>query len=61
MPESRLLWKIYVQKRDEVTGNLRRLQNGELHYLLASTNMRVMKLWTLRWTRHVARMEERRK
>jgi hypothetical protein len=59
--ESRLLRNIYVPKKDEVTGNLRRLQSGELHNLFASPNIRVMKLWRIRWTRHVAHMEERRK
>ena len=48
-------------------GNLRRVHSGELRCLfvclfvclLASTNIRLMKLRRIRWTRHVARMEEK--
>jgi hypothetical protein len=52
---------VYVPKRDEVTGNLRTLHGGERHHLYVSPNMGVSKLWSMRWTRRVARVEERRK
>jgi hypothetical protein len=48
-------------KRDEVTGEWRRLHNKELYALYSSPNIiRVTKSKRLRWAGHVARMEERR-
>jgi hypothetical protein len=48
-------------KRDEVTGEWRRLHNKELYALYSSPNIiRVIKLRRLRWAGHVARMGERR-
>jgi hypothetical protein len=48
-------------KRDEVTGEWRRLHNKELYALYSSPNIiRVIKSGRLRWAGHVARMGERR-
>jgi hypothetical protein len=42
--ENRLLRRIFVQKRDEVTGGWRKLHNEELHNLYSSSNIiRMMK------------------
>jgi hypothetical protein len=48
---------IFGQKRDEVTGEWRKLQNEELHDLYClPTIVRVTKYRRMRWARHVARM-----
>jgi hypothetical protein len=59
--ENRVLRRIFGPKRDEVTGDWRRLHNKELYALYSSPNIiRVIKSRRLRWAGHVARMEERR-
>jgi hypothetical protein len=59
--ENRLLRRIFGPKRDEVTGEWRRLHNEELYSLYSSPNIiRVIKSRRLRWAGHVARMGERR-
>jgi len=59
--ENRVLRRIFGAKRDEVTGGWRKLHNEELHDLYCSPNtVGVIKSRTMRWTEHVARMEERR-
>ena len=59
--ENRVLRKIFVPKRDEVTGERRRLHNKELYALYSSPNItRVMKSRTLKWTQHVACKEDRK-
>jgi hypothetical protein len=59
--ENRVLRRIFGPKRDEVTGERRILHNKELYGLYSSPNIiRVMKSRRLRWTGHVARMEERK-
>jgi hypothetical protein len=56
-----LLRTIFGSKRDEVTGNWRKLHNEEHHNLYTSPNIiRMMKLRRMRWAGHVARMEEKR-
>jgi hypothetical protein len=56
-----VLRRIFGPKRDEVTGEWRRLHNKELYALYSSPNIiRVMKSRRLRWAGHVARMRERR-
>jgi hypothetical protein len=57
--ESELLRKISGAKRGEVTGEWRRLHNGELHDLYCSPDMiRVIKSSRkMRWAGHVARIE----
>jgi hypothetical protein len=59
--ENKVLRRIFGPKRDEVTGEWRRLHNKELYALYSSPNIiRVIKSRKLRWTGHVARMGERR-
>jgi hypothetical protein len=59
--ENRVLRRIFGPKRDEETGEWRRLHNKELHALYSSLNIiRVIKSRRLRWARHVARMGERK-
>jgi hypothetical protein len=55
--ENRVLRRIFGPKRDEVTGEWRRLHNEELHALYSSPNIiRVIKSRRLKWAGHVARM-----
>jgi hypothetical protein len=59
--ENRVLRRIFGPKRDEVTGEWRRLHNKELYALYSSPNIiQVIKSKRLRWARHVACMGERR-
>jgi hypothetical protein len=52
---------IFAPKRDEVTGDWRKLHNEELHNLYFSPNiMRMNKSRRTRWAGHVARMGETR-
>ena len=61
MLENRLLRRIFGPKRDEVTGEWRRLHDGELNDLYSSPNIiRVMKSRRMRWSGHVVRMGERK-
>jgi hypothetical protein len=57
--ENRVLRKVFGPKRDEVTGEWRKLHNEELNdlYSLPST-VRVVKSRRMRWAGHVARMGE---
>jgi hypothetical protein len=58
--ENRLLSRLVGSKRDEVTGEWRKLHNEELNDLYSSLNIvRMIKSRRLRWAGHVARMEER--
>jgi hypothetical protein len=60
--ENRVLRKIFGPKRDEVTGEWRKLHNEELHNLYSSPDIiRQVKSRRMRWTGHVARMREERK
>ncbi|KAJ4442522.1 hypothetical protein ANN_04109 [Periplaneta americana] len=59
--ENKVLRKIFGAKRDEVTGEWRKLQNTELHALYSSPDIiRNLKSRRLRWAGHVARMGESR-
>jgi hypothetical protein len=46
--ENRVLRRIFGPKRDEVTGDWRKLHNEELHNLYSSPN-RMMKSRRMRW------------
>jgi len=57
--ENRVLRKVFGPKRDEVTGEWRKLHNEELNYLYSLPNIvRVVKSRRMRWAGHVARMGE---
>jgi hypothetical protein len=59
--ENRVLGTIFGQKRDEVTGEWRKLHNEELHNLYSSPSIiRQIKSSRFRWSGHVARMGEKR-
>jgi len=59
--ENRVLRRVFGPKRDEVTGECRKLHNEELNDLYCSRNIvRVIKSRRMRWAGHVARMGERR-
>jgi hypothetical protein len=58
--ENRVLRRIFGPKRDEVTGEWRKLHNEELCDLYSLPSIiRIIKL-RIRWAGHVARMEEKR-
>jgi len=55
--DNRVLGRIFGSKRDEVTGEWRKLHNEELNDLYSSPNIfRVIKSRRMRWAGHVARM-----
>jgi hypothetical protein len=61
MFENRVLRRIFGPKRDEVTGEWRKLHNEELHDLYSSSSIiRIIKSSRMRWAGHVARMGEKR-
>jgi hypothetical protein len=58
--ENRVLRRIFGPKREETTGEWRRLHNEELNDLYSSLDIiRVIKLRRRRWAVHVARMGKR--
>jgi hypothetical protein len=57
--ENRVLRRMFGPKRDEVTGEWRKLYNGDLHNLYSSPDIiRQVKSRRMRWAGHVARMGE---
>jgi len=56
--ENRMLRRIFGPKRDEVTGEWRRLHNKELYDLYSRNIIRVIK--SRRWARPVARIGDTR-
>jgi hypothetical protein len=60
--ENRVLRRIFRPKRDEVTGEWKKLHNEELHILYSSPDIiRQIKSRRMRWAGHVACMGEERK
>jgi hypothetical protein len=60
--ENKVLSRIFGPKRNEVTGEWRKLNNEELHILFLSPNIITqIKSRIMRWPGHVARMGEERK
>jgi hypothetical protein len=60
--ENRMLRRIFGPKRDEVTGELREMHNGELHNLYSSPDfIRQIKSRRMRWAGmwHASRWEKR--
>jgi hypothetical protein len=59
--DNRVLRRIFGPKRDEVTGDWRKLHNEELHNLYSSPNIiRMIKSRMMKWAGHVERMGETR-
>ena len=59
MFENKVLRRIFRPRRDEVTGEWRRIYNEVLNDLYCSSNIvRVIKWRRMRWAGHVARMDE---
>jgi hypothetical protein len=59
--ENRVLRRIFGPKRDEATGEWRKLHNKELHDLYSSPSIiRTIKSRRMRWAGHVAQMGEKR-
>jgi hypothetical protein len=55
--ENRVLRRVFGPKRDEVTGESRKLHNEELNDLYSLPNIvQVVKSRRMRWARHLARM-----
>ena len=62
MFENTVLRRIFGPRRDEVTGDWRRLHNEEINDLFSSPNIvRVIKWRRMRWAGRVARMGEERR
>jgi hypothetical protein len=61
MFENRVLRRIFGLKREEVVGGWRRMHNEELYNLYTSPHIiRIINLRRMRWTGHVACMEDMR-
>jgi hypothetical protein len=59
--ENKVLRRIFGPRRDEVTGDWKRLHNEEINVLYCPPNIvRVIKSRRMRWAGHVARMGEER-
>jgi hypothetical protein len=59
--ENRVLRTIFGPKRDEVTGEWRKMHNEELRDFYSSPSIiRIIKSRGMRWAGHVARMGEKR-
>jgi hypothetical protein len=57
--ENRVLRRIFGPKRDEVTGEWRKLHNEDIHILYSSPNIiKQIRSRRMRWAGHVARMGE---
>jgi hypothetical protein len=59
--ENRMLRRIFGPKRDEVTGEWRKMNNEELRELYSSPSIiRIITSRRMRWAGHVAPMREKR-
>jgi hypothetical protein len=58
--ENRMLRRIFGPKREEVTGEWRKLHNEELCDLYSSPSIIRIVKWRMRWAGHVARMGAKR-
>jgi hypothetical protein len=59
--ENRVLRRIFERKRDEVTGEWRKLHNEALRDLFSSPSIiRIIRSRRMRWAGHVARIREKR-
>jgi hypothetical protein len=59
--ENRVLRRLFRPKRDEITGEWRKMHSGELHNLYSSPDIiRQIKSRRMRWAGHVAHMGEGR-
>ena len=57
--ENKVLREVFGAKKDEITGDLRKLHNAELHAFYSSPNkIRSLKSRRLRLTGHAARMQQ---
>jgi hypothetical protein len=62
MFENKVLRRMSGRKKDEVTGEWRKLHSGELHNLhLSPNNIRQIKSRRMRWAGHVERMGKQKK
>jgi hypothetical protein len=58
--ENRVLKRIFGPKRDDVTGDWRKLHNDELHNMYSSPKIiRIIKSRRMRWAGHIARLGRR--
>jgi hypothetical protein len=55
-----VLTRIFGPKRNEVTGEWRRLHNEDLYDLHSPIMIRVIKSERIRWAEHVVRMREKK-
>jgi hypothetical protein len=58
--ENRVLRRIFVPKRGEVTGDWRKLRNEELNDLYSPNIIHVIKSRRMRWAGHIAHVGEER-
>jgi len=58
--ENGVLRRIFRPKRDEVTGEWRKLHNEELYALYSTNIIRVIESRRIRWAGHVGRMAKGR-
>jgi hypothetical protein len=57
--EKKVLRRIFGSKRDEVTGEWRKLHNEEPNNLYLPSIFRVIKSRRMRWAKHVVRIDEK--